>query len=54
MVEAEITLYALVGNPTLGTMRVKGRIKTISLVFLVDYGSTHNVIDASISLAFIF
>ena len=48
MVEVEITLYALVGSPTLGTMRVKGRIKTISLVFLVDFGSTHNFIDASV------
>ena len=48
MVEVEITLHAMVGSPTLGTMRVKGRIKTISLVLLVDFGSTHNFIDASV------
>lgn len=40
-VEAEITLSALVGSPTLGTMRVKGRIKTVPLVTLVDSRSTH-------------
>ena len=48
MGEAEITLYALVGSPTPGTMRVKGRIKSISLVVLVDSGSTHHFIDASV------
>ena len=46
MGEAEITLYALVGSPTPGTVRVKGRIKSVSLVVLVDSGSTHNFIDA--------
>ena len=49
-VEAEITLYALVGSPTPGTMRVKGRIITISLVILVDSRSTNNFIDASLIL----
>ena len=46
MGEAEITLYALVGSPTPGTVRVKGRIKSVSLVVLVDSGSTYNFIDA--------
>ena len=46
--ELEITLSALVGSPTPGTMRVKGRVNSISLVILVDSGSTHNFIDAAV------
>lgn len=46
--EVEITLYALVGSPNSWTMRVKGRIKSVSLVILVDSGSTHSFIDASV------
>ena len=30
--EAEITFYALVGSPFLGIMRVKGRVKIVSLI----------------------
>ena len=46
--ELEITLYTLVGSLTIGTMRVKGRVKTVSLAILVDSGSTHNFIDAAV------
>ena len=46
--EPEITLYALVGSPTPGTMKVKGKVNSVSLVILVDSGSTHNFIDAAI------
>ena len=46
--EPEITLYALVGSPTPGTMRVKGKVNSVSLVILVDSGGTHNFIDAAV------
>ena len=46
--EPEITLYALVGSPTPRTMRVKGKVNFVSLVILVDSGSTHNFIDAAV------
>ena len=46
--DAEITLYALSGTPTSGTMRVMGRIKHKSFVILIDSGSTHNFIDATL------
>ena len=46
--ELEITLYALVGSPTPRTMRVKGKVNSVSLVTLVNSGSTHNFIDAAI------
>ena len=37
--DAEITLYALSGTPTSGTMKVMGRIKHRSFVILIDSGS---------------
>ena len=46
--DVEITLYALTGTPTHGTMRVKGRINGSRLVILIDTGSTHNFVDASL------
>ena len=45
--EVEITLYAITGTPTPGTMRVKGRVNGDRLVILIDTGSTHNFVDAS-------
>ena len=44
----DITLYALLGSPSLGTMRVLGRINHQELVILIDTGSTHNFLDTSI------
>ena len=46
--EVEITLYALTGTPIPGTMRVMGRINGCGLVILIDTGSTHNFVDASL------
>ena len=37
---AEITLYALLGSPSPGTMRVLGRIKHREVVILINSGST--------------
>nr|POF11672.1 hypothetical protein CFP56_62248 [Quercus suber] len=45
---AEITLYALLGNPSPGTMRVLGKINHQELVILIDTSSTHNFLDTSI------
>ena len=45
---AEITLYALVGNPTANTMRIKGRFQNHEVVSLIDSGSTHNFLDAAV------
>ena len=45
---AEITLYALLGCPSPGTMRVLVRINHQELVILIDTGSTHNFLDTSI------
>ena len=44
----EITLYALIGTPTPGTMRVRGKVNGNGLVILIDTGSTHNFVDASL------
>ena len=46
--DIEITLYALIGTPTPGTMRVMGKINGSGLVILVNTSSTHNFIDASL------
>ena len=46
----EITLYALIGNPTSNTMRIKGRIQNHDVVSLIDFGSTHNFLDAVVLL----
>ena len=48
MEEDGITLYALSGTPTSGTVRVMGRIMHKSLVILIDSGSTHNFVDISL------
>ena len=45
---AEITLYALLGSLSPGTIRVLGCINHQVLVILIDTGSTHNFLDTSI------
>ena len=45
---AEITLYALMGSPSPGTMRVWGRINHQDMVILIDSGSTHNFLDKAL------
>ena len=45
---AEITLNALLGSPSPGTMRVLGRVNHQELVILIDTGSTYNFLDTSI------
>ena len=47
---AKITLYALVGNPTSNTMRIKGRIQNHNVVSLIDSRSIHNFLDAAVLL----
>ena len=37
MAEVEITLYALLGSPSPGTMRIKGKINGHWVVILIDY-----------------
>ena len=44
----EITLYALVGSPSLGTMRIEGKIQGHYLVILIETSSTHNFLDAGL------
>ena len=44
----EITLYALTGTPTPSTMRVRGKVNGNGLVILIDIGSIHNFVDASL------
>ena len=46
----EITFYALVGNPTANTMRIKGRIQNHDVVSLIDSRSTHNFLDVVVLL----
>ena len=46
--EVEITLYALTRTPTPGIMRVRGKVNGNGLVILIDTGSTHNFVDASL------
>ena len=45
--EAEITLYAFLGSPSPGTMRIQGKINGHCLVILIDTGSTYNFVDAA-------
>ena len=47
----EITLYALLGSPFSGTMRVLARIKQQEMVTLIDSGSTHNFLDEDMWVA---
>ena len=42
-----ISLHALLGTEGCQTMRIIGKIKKQSLVFLIDSGSTHNFVDQS-------
>ena len=42
----EITLYALVDDPSSQIMRVKGRVKNREVMSLIDFGNTHNFLDA--------
>ena len=46
--EVEITLYTFTRTPTPGTMRVRGKVHGSGLVILIDIGSTHNFVDASL------
>ena len=46
--EVKITLYALIGTPILGAIRISGKINGVSLAVLLDTGSTHNFIDATL------
>ena len=46
--EVEITLYTLTRTLTPGSMRVRGKVHGSGLVILIDIGSTHNFVDASL------
>ena len=46
MDQADITLYALLGSPSLGTIRVLGQIKGHWVVILLDTTTSHNFLDA--------
>ena len=43
--QADITLYALLGSPSPGTMRVLGQIKGYWVVILLDTRSSYNFLD---------
>ena len=43
--QADITLYALLGSPSPGTMRVLGQIKGHWVVILLDTRSSYNFLD---------
>ena len=43
--QADITLYALLDSPSLGTMRALGYIRGHWVVILLDTGSSHNFLD---------
>ena len=43
--QADITLYALLGSPSPGTMRVLGQIKGYLVVILLDTRSSYNFLD---------
>lgn len=47
MIVSEITLYALLGSLSLGTMRIKGKINGYWLIILIDTGSTHKCVDVT-------
>ena len=46
--EVEIILYTLIVTPTLGTMKVRGKVNGNGLVILIDTGSSHNFVDTSL------
>ena len=48
VLELEITLYALLGSPSPGTMRIRGTINGHWVVILIDTSSTHDFFDAAI------
>ena len=43
--QADITLYALLGSPSPGTMRVLGQIRAHWVVILLHTGSSYNFLD---------
>jgi hypothetical protein len=45
----EISLHAVTGSPNPRTMRLWGMIKYQGVIILIDSGSSHNFLDASIS-----
>jgi len=45
----EISLHAITGSPNPRTMRLWGMIKYQGVIILIDSGSSHNFLDASIS-----
>ena len=47
VVGAEITLFAFLGSPSPGTMRIHGKLNGHCLVILIDTRSTHNFVDAA-------